>query len=219
MQSDNGFKLEILDGQLRSVHPEYIEDNAYFPMHDNETYSIHLTNVDGKDIGFFRIEAKDSITIERPAGQQRKLVFVAEESCTARRAGVRTGRQANGLIEVTFVPEHYHHPVMAMSSVNAGSRASGMAMATPMARSGATILGQKSNQRFFNVSSIEDIDHENKRTLRARMIAVGGGCRPTYPPEAIGNFDDDDLNHLHGDEEHYCGHCGSPIPPRIESWK
>src|SRR5947207_11001892 len=88
----------------------------YFSLPNFSTYKIKLINnretrsdavvsVDGENIGTWRVPAFSTVTIQRPANVNRKLVFVKENSYTAKYAGVTRNDTNNGLVTVVFKPE------------------------------------------------------------------------------------------------------------------
>lgn len=74
-------------------------------VNNRETRSDAVVSVDGEKIGTWRVPAFSSITIQRPANVNRKLVFVKEDTYTAKYAGVTRNDPNNGLVTVVFKPE------------------------------------------------------------------------------------------------------------------
>lgn len=97
------------------------EDSGYVEMKHGETYTIVLKNdhnvrcdatveVDGKDIGTFRIEAHSNIYIERPSNEQKKFTFYQLGTSEATQSGLnKVEKNEMGLIKVTFKPEKIWH--------------------------------------------------------------------------------------------------------------
>lgn len=218
METDNGFGLDILSSRQVGI-----KRGGYFILPNNSQYFIKLTNhratpadaqvrVDGKEIGVFRIPARGHITIKRPAGMDRALIFVSESSPAAWQAGVRKGRFENGVVQVTFVPEkiRYFSPIEIFESSSftpRGSPMSGsmMKMSSPRSqlKSGATILGDRTSQIFSTARHLKEADVDNIRTLTARIVV--GERKPRLrkkSPLALANVPENIL--------------ASHIPPRIE---
>lgn len=169
--------------------------HRYIEVPHNEEYAIHLSNnrstkcdaavrVDGRDIGTFRVASHGSLTIRRPAGEDRKLIFVREGSAEGRGAGVTPGVHENGLIEVTFTPEKrnacFHtiidHLVYADDQCleACDDDDSRRVMCRGPSRkfdSGATVLGGATGQSFFKTADITNIDSDNVTTIRVRLVA------------------------------------------------
>ncbi len=224
------FTTQVLDHNGDILDVRYTPEGVYVLVPHGEEYKLRLTNhsptradvaveVDGKEIGRWRVPARESRTIERPANIEQKLTFVTEGSLLGERAGVISGRRENGLVRVTFYPERYH-PVNTVSlierlpdsfgfSSSAPRRAmsprseSTMALA-PMRemRSGATILGERSNQRFQDTEPIRDIDRNRVCEVVFRMVAL-----ESQPYRAIGSMSPRDL-----------GRRSPRIPPRVETY-
>lgn len=229
MASSEGYKLQILDDKSR-VEDSFNRGHAvYVPLTNGQEYKIRLVNntndrvearlnVDGKDVGRFRINAYSEIDLERPAQERRKFEFYKETSRTARKAGVRSGAETNGLIEATFVPEvptawyewgnvvdkyserWFGQPKSKMAAMQraSGDRTAGSSMVHAKASmsapsfsarvaspaltsalpveaeeeeysSGATVLGDRSNQSLIDVAPM-NLDEDRAVTLRLRLI-------------------------------------------------
>ena len=100
----------------KRVHRGDDPASLYYEVGDGKFYVLQLSNgnphrcdasvsIDGEVIGRWRLEARQDITIERPADVQRRFKFVSESGREAERAGVTMGSRQNGLIKVVFVPE------------------------------------------------------------------------------------------------------------------
>jgi hypothetical protein len=74
------------------------------------TYNAVL-NIDGVDMGKFRIESRGTHTIYRPAHSKRSFVFVEDDSDIAGSSGVTVGDKNNGLVEITFIPVVKHSTI------------------------------------------------------------------------------------------------------------
>jgi hypothetical protein len=224
------FTTEVLDHRGDVLDVRHTPEGVYVLVPHGEEYKLRLTNhspsradvaveVDGKEIGRWRVPAQQSRTIERPANIEQKLTFVTEGSLLGERAGVISGRRENGLVRVTFYPERYQ-PVNTISLMEPlGLRAASprmerkamsprsesmLAMAQmPESHSGATILGERSNQRFMDVGPIRDIDRNRVCEVVFRMVAT-----ESQPYRAIGSMSPQDL-----------GRRSPRVPPRVETYQ
>ena len=199
------FRILVSDGNRRA---EVVRKNGanYIPLRNGQEYRIQLVNggyteadadvkIDGEMIGKFRVPAQSDIVIERPADDRkaRKFVFAAEKSGLAREAGVMTGMEENGLVEVTFVPEK-ERVVYTSASIQpsrysatpSSSRFETKSMAAPASaaprmmqqmNAGATVLGDYSDQKFQRTREITVIDYARVVTLVARLVEA----REDYP--------------------------------------
>ncbi len=175
--------------------------HTYFPMNHRESYRIILKNnsprrvnadvyVDGENVGKWRINGWNTISLERPANINRKFTFVKENSREAIMGDVTSDSTSNGLIEVKFVPEEERHQVMYMENVmydtgnrtaqNAQNERSEAPHRSDMMfknaieeiynfSSGATVLGNQSSQRYGTADSM--IEDRSKIVIkRVRLI-------------------------------------------------
>ncbi len=205
----NDFSVDIVG------YPTFPKNGYKYIALPHETeYKLRLSNkrntrcdvqvkIDGRIIGTFRVNALESMIIERPADNDRKFVFLKENTKESLSAGIVTGNNNNGLIEVTFTPElsakrccniqqsYLYNTTGYMSEENFESSH----QSNRCYSSGATALGQKSDQSFDYISKITNVDHSNITTIILRLV-----CDDDYLPyEAITNYK---ANH--------------PVPPRID---
>lgn len=236
----NGFGLEVLV-RGTTIDKFTREGGKYFALEHGDEYQIQLSNtrntlcevhleIDGEDVGTFRIPRRGLITLERPANRQKKFTFVREDSTLARRTGVEAGLLENGLIRAVFypkkeiiyetlapteaygemIPEYLSTPRGLTSSSLASSQTNLRTSQAPQARmmrapqyeSGATILGRDSSQRFGLVEKMDwrDIDQANVTTIEVRLVAK----TTTYQP----------LRSHH----HYNYQRETPYPDRIDDY-
>lgn len=248
----NNFGISIVCEDGSSSERIVKDGSSYYALKNDEEYKIRLHNdrctkcdadvtVDGEHIGKWRIDPYTRITIERPSNIERKFVLVRECTDRAKKAGVVSGRNKNGLISVTFTPEKEiaqttRSGIRSCASTNRGFLQSSSdsyddlsdddgepdleryvpsmmksvdetkPRGTSSLKSGATILGRHSDQKFNSVKSITYIDHINITTITIRLvvkddypeIAIGGpyGYRKTKVPPRI---DDNNLFDFVGD--------------------
>jgi hypothetical protein len=93
-----------------------LHGDQYVALRHETEYSLRLTNnysqkadadlmINERHMGKFRVPSHSSVTIERPAGEQRKFTFLKEDSPEAGLAGTVVGASQNGTITVIFYPE------------------------------------------------------------------------------------------------------------------
>jgi hypothetical protein len=104
----NGYSVRI---------PEGLEQNGYVELRHDTQYRLMLRNshktrcdarveVDGKCIGTFRLDANESIVLERPAHDRGRFTFYKDGSRAAKKAGLsNVDPWHKGLVSVTFSPE------------------------------------------------------------------------------------------------------------------
>jgi hypothetical protein len=78
--------------------------------HNNERCAAQV-QVDGKDIGTFRINGNDSLTLERPAHDDGRFTFYKLGTPEAAQVGLDGSSSELGLVRVTFTPEKHQEPV------------------------------------------------------------------------------------------------------------
>ncbi|CAH6419542.1 Hypothetical protein POVR2_LOCUS46 [uncultured virus] len=184
------FEVQVVSAQAeRFVRDGY----EYVSLPSGSIYSLHLVNngntqcdavvmIDNTKVGTWRIEAGDSITIDRPANINRKFTFVDESSSVARQTGNRVGDENNGLIKIAFKPAKQEQ---ARSSPRlAGARAAAptiMRAYSPRLSSGVTVLGDRSDQEFNSISSLRDseIDWAGVVEINIRLV-VRASSRQRY---------------------------------------
>jgi hypothetical protein len=182
----NGFSLEIIsDNNVRKVTQN---GSTYFALSNESEYKLKLGSnldtitdahvwIDDELAGIWRIESFATITIERPSNVKRKFTFLKEGSNAARKAGIVKGNESNGSIKVTFKPKKQYHIAQFTTFSNASpmekySMKSCCQSFGDSISAGATVLGDKSSQRFSNTSGISeyDIDSDNVTTINARLV-------------------------------------------------
>jgi hypothetical protein len=105
----------------------FIENgHKYCALSHNTPYKIKMINntdlhanailrIDGEIMGKWRLNAYSDIIIERPTHNNRKFIFVREDSWEGGMGGIKKGDNMNGVVEVTFIPEirtyddSFHH--------------------------------------------------------------------------------------------------------------
>ena len=105
--------------------PEGVETQSqYVEMRHRQKYSISLRNnrdvrcdadivIDGKLVGTWRIEAGESIRLERPADEAKKFTFYKADSEEGQQVEAdNVDKQEKGLVEVIFRPEMKIVPLM-----------------------------------------------------------------------------------------------------------
>ena len=114
MVYNNGFGVKIItdsdqDKLRRNSH-------NYVALKNNTEYKLQLINdrstdcmaevyIEGDLVGTWFINAKGSITINRPANTPRKFTFFKENDSRAKNAGVIVGQSFNGVLRVVFYPK------------------------------------------------------------------------------------------------------------------
>jgi len=113
----NNYSVRVVGGNEKQ--------DGYVELGHNQVYSLVLKNdkdtrcdaqvvIDGKEIGTFRIEAKMSLSLERPSNEARKFTFYETDSQEAQEAGAsKIIKSDMGLISVTFMPEKIRFGVVA----------------------------------------------------------------------------------------------------------
>lgn len=189
--SENGFSVNIPE-----AHNVRKGGWTYHSLGHKQEYSIKMMNnrstrcdakvyIDGKDMGTWRINPMESITVERPVDAHRKFTFFKADSDIGRR--VSSSMSNKGVVKVVFKPARevswynslgYEGCVDSLYTNNSfGSRKSKMESYS----AGVTGLGHRSDQSFGSVSAITDVDTENITTIELRLI-VDNTMEDEYVP-------------------------------------
>lgn len=213
------FSVRVLPDH--GVAREFKDFGAYYiALPDHSEYSLQLNNygdtiadatvkIDGDIAGIWRVNPRDSITIEHPADIQKKFTFVTENGPEADQAGVISGSSLNGLISVEFKAKKESYRLSSPQRVLRGSSSytsspryaspgrlgvvpaslrgvSSMQMASslhpPSYSSGATVLGNYSSQRFVDVEPIrpDQVDYKHSPTITFRLVVDREQSHPRY---------------------------------------
>ena len=104
----NDFSLVIPQGRERPGGYVEIEHGTQYTLRLRNNHGVNCdarVEVDGKEVGVFRIGAHDSIVLERPSHDTGKFTFYKVNSREGKSIGLRKGDSNLGLISVTFTPE------------------------------------------------------------------------------------------------------------------
>lgn len=160
-------------------------NEAVFALRHGEEYKIMIINhhkklranasisVDGKIIGYFRINSDSSITIERPYNQERRLTFYTQESPEAVKAELDFSKQ--GILRVTIEQEQEQEqePEVDRAVFYIGTSPTDTLVhdgRDDAVSIGGTGLGRASSQRFSSVSPMKTKDRVI--VIRALMVVV-----------------------------------------------
>ena len=184
----NNYQIALDKGQENSGtgYVELEHDTVYrvFLVNDNDSRCDARLSIDGQIVGTWRIEAHDSIVLERPSNSTGRFTFYRFGS----KEGQKVDLQANvwlGLIRCVFLPEKYvqkvYSPLLGTNpyynenelrgstpkSFGGGSTRRGGGSGGQSA--GGTGLSGNSNQSFGKANSIE-YDHDKMTTISIRLV-------------------------------------------------
>ncbi len=160
--------------------------------------------VDGKPVGGFRIDAYETITLERPAHDTGRFTFYRAGTSEASAAGEgKITTDDRGLIQVTFKPERYYERPTPTVMPRIGhlsafpqhkQKTSGGTTETSANEPreftcnspGVTGLSGQSQQSFYNVSPLS-YDLNDVVTISVRLVAAEVGPRELTPANRQGN--------------------------------
>lgn len=202
-------------GNFSLLIPEGVEkDSGHVALPHGRQYTLKAGNhagsrcdaevsIDGKEIGTFRLNGHDYLTLERSPDDNGRFTFYADGTADAERAGV-AGVQVpdRGLIQVRFVPEKYREPmprVRGARGQSAGAYYSSKSLSfdepvgsapasfgAARATGGITGLSGHSDQKFTHVAWI-DRDESQAVTISVRLILRDDGPRPLKAAAGMGN--------------------------------
>lgn len=176
------FGVGIPEGELR--------DDAYVVLDHGQQYTLVLENnswhradavveIDGKEVGKFRVNSASSIELERPADDDGHFTFYEIESEEANSIGLKANQEL-GLIRVEFRPERFRD-----SLAHAGGLTDSIARAgdlVPVGTAGGTGLSGHSDQNFVTVSALE-FDPDEVVVIHVRLA---GRVRKDAPRPLVG---------------------------------
>lgn len=194
----------------------------YVSLPNNSEYEIRLRNnysercdvevkIDGAPVGSWMIRPYSSITIEHGEHNDRKFVFVGENTYRADRADAIPGAQANGLITALFKPQKHHErhcascgislatpssrkeiiPLLPTSSFQAspGNMSSAKSLTSPSSSlpssrygSGITVSGDHSWQDFGQTSALSYFQIDWERSQEISLRLVTRENDRVYSP-------------------------------------
>jgi hypothetical protein len=184
----NGYSVRVPEGDERA--------HGYVHLRHGQTYSLVLGNksscrcdvtvaIDGKDIGTWRMERGQTVTLERPANEAKLFTFYKATSAEGVQVGGGVLSDDRGLLRVTFVPEDTARPTTIMRGQSAfhasigdsispqglPDYASVNCMASPSVSSGVTGLSGHSSQEF-GVAGHMRLDHGATQVVNLRLVCV-----------------------------------------------
>lgn len=140
-------------------------------INNTSGFAVAHVKLEGENIGKWYIPAYDDIIIERPANVNRKFTFFAEDDRRAKISGVIAGDDNNGLIEVTFYPEKKMYKIAAFS--NKSMSVAPSARSSMNFKSGSTVLGDRSTQRFLDANvNPNNIDWNDPTEIIIRLVVL-----------------------------------------------
>ncbi|XP_078590714.1 uncharacterized protein LOC144870446 isoform X2 [Branchiostoma floridae x Branchiostoma japonicum] len=189
-----GYRVGIVGGR----HYE-IDGEEFVEMDHGSSYRIRLTNshlssceaqldIDGKDVGTWRLEPGQQVELERPEEEQMCFTFFSTRLAPPD-SGIRRGEEENGLVQVTFTPEKMREERTKMKDpYRGGDQVAGddtsssdsssddedepFRSDTPLNwSSGATALQGVSRQEFEQVEAEMEKDEEKRVIMILRLVA------------------------------------------------
>lgn len=204
--------MRLSQKEVRIVAPKnhnyacnpYIEDEqGYVHLRHGDIYEIALANdsredcdvvieINGKEIGTWRLDAYCKGLIERGVGDTGRLTFYEIGSSAARKVGLGSiARTDLGLVKITFIPEKVNLreiPVVDtryysgakggggtkggdwQESFSSGSRSGGQSVNLNTRSAGGTGLSGRSDQQFGRARAI-DRDNDRQVIINLRLVA------------------------------------------------
>lgn len=190
----NQFSVRVVGGSEVS--------SGYVEIDHGKQFSISLRNdrsvrcdarveVDGKDVGTFRLSSHSSILLERPVNDESRFTAYRPNTSEGNAAGVDPSNPDLGLIRVTFTPERYVEVVYrgavipedpwvrrsyTNKSVSNTCGLSAACAATPYSGMGVGLSGH-SDQSFHTVAQL-DYDFSGQTVIHLRLVFKESGPHP-----------------------------------------
>jgi len=158
------------------------DSRGYVRMDHMQRYEVRLGSsyygesdakieIDGKEIGVFRVHSNSAIVIERSIKDKGRLTFLTNGTREYFDAGLdRVPANQRGLIKVTFYPERLRHRVTEKTEVPHETTEGKIAtFGSKDLRSGGTGLTGRSDQEFRDANEITR-DYSNSVTIYLRLV-------------------------------------------------
>ncbi len=195
--TQNQFSIQI---QTKRGLAPLASGGPYFQLADGDEYQIMLRNesanhancdaevyLDGEYAGLYRIDAGDTLTLERPTGINKKFAFKSVINFQGPRASAVPSASApssapqNGKITVKFKPEMGKAHKQASRMVEAGTNVkldlnlkgnTGFQPDLDRERysAGSTVFGSESKQSFNTMEGIANYDPKRETTLETHLV-------------------------------------------------
>jgi len=196
----NRFSVTIItDTERVDNFDDYVglDDGTEFKIrmeNNRDTICDAYVYLEGEFIGSWRIREYSHIDIERPANISKKFTFLKEQQ--AQKYGVTKGSFTNGIIKVVFKPKKSYRYVQSISpismspvrhrinqrsvnnyqstaSMSSNSLSSQKRLSSNQYESGATVLGDLSDQQFYDVEPLSnsEIDSNYITEIIIRLVA------------------------------------------------
>jgi len=104
----NNFSVRIPEGnEIAGGYVEMENDTKYrlILRNQRESRCDAKVEIDGKEVGVWRLKGQNGIILERPANDDGCFTFYEAGTWEGEKAGLRKGDPNLGLIKVTFTPE------------------------------------------------------------------------------------------------------------------
>ncbi|MFI3220264.1 MAG: hypothetical protein QX189_14280 [Methylococcales bacterium] len=174
------FAVQIQGGRERYT--------GYVEMAHSTKYKILLSNdseldcdaaveIDGKEVGIWRVYSGKNIRIERPVHDTGQFTFYKLDSSEAGKIGL-VGNDKLGLISVLFKPEK--PPVSAADNKDDFESFDFDDFACDSYSAGGTGLSGKSEQKFIDVQSL-DYNEASFVQIHLRLVCNDDEPRPLMP--------------------------------------
>lgn len=169
--------------QFSVVIPEGNETSGgYIEMQHGKQYVVRLRNdrsvacdahveIDGKNVGTWRLQARQNATLEHPVHDQGRFTFYRLGSVEAEQAQLSNSPNL-GLVKVTFTPGYAPRPLS--TPMVSYSSYSGQSV---MRGAGGTGLSGHSNQHYGVAREIE-LDYSQQTVIHLRLIEASNVVRP-----------------------------------------
>lgn len=198
-------------------HHPHEDEHGYVYLQHGDVYRILLKNhtderndviieIDGKEVGGWRLESHQTATIEHPVGDSGQFTFYELGSTEAKKVGLSSiERSYLGLVKVTFIPEKFKHreiPAINTTTSYSGAKGGGavkggdwqqesfsfgerrggdggQSLDVNTRSAGGTGLSGRSHQQFGKAGAI-DRDYDRQVIINLRLVA-----KPSNEPRPL----------------------------------
>lgn len=173
---------------------------GYVEIPHNTPYALILANkrtvradahieIDGKEIGTWRLNAGDTFRLERPANDTGRFTFYKVGTAEAQAAQLSESDPRLGLVKVTFTPERTPRPLRADVNIvlrgqtyptyssptftSTNDAPVSMTTKSMFQSAGGTGSSGESAQQFISVAAL-DYDYSQQTVIHLRLVARNG---------------------------------------------
>lgn len=191
----NGYSVRVPQGVERAHGYVHLNHGQQFTLvlgNKNTCRCNATVRLDGKEVGTWRLERGQTITLERPVNEAKLFTFYRADSTEGRHVAPDVSESNQGVLSVEFVPEDASFSlhtadvlgfepssmqgrgILRGVSFNAGV----IGANTTCSTAGVSGLSGSSDQRFTRADHMK-LDHGSRQTINLRLVCSPVSTDPT----------------------------------------